>query len=163
VIGGDSDRPSGPFESSLAALETGLFQRHGIVHIVWRATPKATQGRGFRARDALAEKKSLARRTGLDLQVVTQFCFEAEPVLVWAAKMKGHGLPVRVGLPVRRACPAAAICGALRNRELGRALKARPQAITRLLIEAGRKQWRGTLHAEVVRRSRASISSALAD
>src|SRR5207247_4324266 len=33
VIGGDSERPSGPFESSLAVLETGLFQRHGIVHI----------------------------------------------------------------------------------------------------------------------------------
>src|SRR5436853_5379090 len=33
VIGGDSDRPSGPFESSLAVLETGLFQRHGIAHI----------------------------------------------------------------------------------------------------------------------------------
>src|SRR3989475_12899519 len=33
VIGGDSDRASGPFESSLALLETGLFQRHGIEHI----------------------------------------------------------------------------------------------------------------------------------
>src|SRR5258706_16010234 len=33
VIGGDSDRASGPFESSLGLLETGLFQRHGIVHL----------------------------------------------------------------------------------------------------------------------------------
>src|SRR5256886_8244741 len=33
VIGGDSDRTSGPFESSLRLLETGLFQRHGIVHV----------------------------------------------------------------------------------------------------------------------------------
>src|SRR2546427_4839191 len=33
VIAGDSDRASGPFDSSLALLETGLFQRHGIVHI----------------------------------------------------------------------------------------------------------------------------------
>src|SRR5260221_9600361 len=33
VIAGDSDRASGPFESSLALLETGLFQRHGIVHV----------------------------------------------------------------------------------------------------------------------------------
>src|SRR5258707_11319494 len=31
VIGGDSDRASGPFESSLGLLETGPFQRHGIV------------------------------------------------------------------------------------------------------------------------------------
>src|SRR5215472_9137083 len=33
VIGGDSDRAVGAFDSSLALLETGLFQRHGIVRI----------------------------------------------------------------------------------------------------------------------------------
>src|SRR5258708_30599304 len=33
VIAGDSDRASGPFESSPALLETGLFQRHGIAHV----------------------------------------------------------------------------------------------------------------------------------
>jgi len=33
VIGGDSESTGGAFDSSLALLETGLFQRHGIVHI----------------------------------------------------------------------------------------------------------------------------------
>src|SRR5258708_17139350 len=40
VIAGDSDRASGPFESSLALLETGLFQRHGIVHIGVAGCPR---------------------------------------------------------------------------------------------------------------------------
>src|SRR5438094_2161353 len=99
VIAGDSDRPSGPFDSSRALLETGLFQRHGVVRIGVAGYPEGHPKVAETALEtALAAKKSLARRTGLDLQVVTQFCFESEPVLVWAAKMKGHGLPVRVGL-----------------------------------------------------------------
>src|SRR6266700_2607364 len=87
---------------------------------------------------ALAAKKSLALWAGLDLQVVTQFCFEPEPVLSWAARMKGHGLPARIGLAGPASLPRllrfAALCGIGNS---VRALKARPQAITRLLVEAG--------------------------
>ena len=139
VIAGDSDRASGPFDSSLALLETGLFQRHGIVHVGVAGYPEGhpkIAATGLET--ALAAKKSLARRGGLDLQVVTQFCFESEPVLLWAAKMKGHGLPVRIGLSGPASLPRllrfAALCGIGNS---VRALKARPQAIARLLVEAG--------------------------
>ncbi len=139
VIAGDSDRASGPFDSSLALLETGLFQRHGILHVGVAAYPEGHPKIAGSALDsALAAKKSLARRAGLDLQVVTQFCFESEPGLSWAARMKGHGLPVRVGLAGPASLPRllryAALCGIGNSI---RALKARPQAITRLLVEAG--------------------------
>jgi len=139
VITGDSDRASGPFDSSLALLETGLFQRHGIVHIGVAGYPEGHPKIAGSALDsALAAKKSLARRAGLDLQVVTQFCFESEPILSWAARVKGHGLPVRVGLAGPASLPRllryAALCGIGNSI---RALKARLQAITRLLVEAG--------------------------
>src|SRR6266446_8401604 len=139
VIAGDSDWASGPFDSSLALLETGLFQRHGIVHIGVAGYPEGHPKIAASALDAaLAGKKSLARRAGLDLQVVTQFCFESEPVLSWAARMKGRGLPVRVGLSGPASLPRllrfAALCGIGNS---VRAVKARPQAITRLLVEAG--------------------------
>ncbi|HEY6239432.1 MAG TPA: hypothetical protein VIW78_01195, partial [Burkholderiales bacterium] len=139
VIAGDSDRASGPFDSSLALLETGLFQRHGIVHLGIAGYPEGHPKIAASALDAaLAAKKGFARRAGLDLQVVTQFCFESEPVLSWTAKMKGHGLPVRVGLSGPASLPRllrfAALCGIGNS---VRALKARPQAITRLLVEAG--------------------------
>ncbi|HKB61429.1 MAG TPA: hypothetical protein VKD03_01030 [Burkholderiales bacterium] len=139
VIGGDSDRASGPFESSLGLLETGLFQRHGIVRVGVAGYPEGHPRIAASALDAaLVAKKGLARSAGIDLQVVTQFCFESEPVLVWAAKMKGHGLPVRVGLSGPASLPRllrfAALCGIGNS---VRALKARPQAITRLLVEAG--------------------------
>ncbi len=139
VIAGDSDRASGPFDSSLALLETGLFQRHGVVHVGVAGYPEGHPRIAASALEtALAAKKSLARRAGLDLQVVTQFCFESEPVLSWTAGMKGHGLPVRVGLSGPASLPRllrfAALCGVGNS---VRALKARPQAITRLLVEAG--------------------------
>ncbi len=139
VIAGDSDRASGPFDSSLALLETGLFQRHDIVHIGVAGYPEGHPGIAASALEAaVAAKKSLALRAGLDLQVVTQFCFESEPVLSWAARMKGHGLPVRIGLSGPASLPRllrfAALCGIGNS---VRALKARPQAITRLLVEAG--------------------------
>jgi methylenetetrahydrofolate reductase (NADPH) len=139
VIAGDSDRASGPFESSLGLLETGLFQRHGITHVGVAGYPEGHPRIAASALDAaLAAKKGLARRAGIDLQVVTQFCFESEPILAWAVKVKGHGLPVRVGLSGPASLPRllrfAMLCGIGNS---VRALKARPQAITRLLVEAG--------------------------
>jgi methylenetetrahydrofolate reductase (NADPH) len=139
VIAGDSDRASGPFESSLGLLETGLFQHHGVVHIGVAGYPEGHPKIAKTALEtALAAKKILARRAGLDLQFVTQFGFESEPMLAWTEKMKGHGLPVRVGLSGPASLPRllrfAMLCGIGNS---VRALKARPQAITRLLVEAG--------------------------
>jgi len=139
VIAGDSARASGPFEASLALLETGLFQRHGIVHVGVAGYPEGHPRIAASALDsALAAKKTLARQAGLDLRVVTQFSFESDPVLAWVAKIKGHGIPVHVGLSGPASLPRllrfAAMCGVGNS---VRALKARPQAITRLLVETG--------------------------
>ena len=139
VIAGDTDRPSGAFDSSLALLETGLFERHGIVRIGVAGYPEGHPRIAASAlEEALAAKKNLARRSGIDLGVVTQFCFEAESILSWAARMKGHGLPVRVGLAGPASLPRllrfAALCGVGNS---VRALRARPQAIARLMVEAG--------------------------
>jgi methylenetetrahydrofolate reductase (NADH) len=139
LIAGDSDRAGGAFDSSLALLETGLFQRHGIAHIGVAGYPEGHPRIAASVLEtALAAKKAFARRAGLELTVVTQFCFEAEPILSWTAKMKGHGIPVRVGLAGPASLPRllrfAVRCGIGNS---VRALKGRPQAITRLLVEAG--------------------------
>lgn len=139
VIAGDSDRASGPFESSFSVLETGLFQKHGIRRIGVAGHPEGHPKIAASALDsALAAKKVFARRAGMELEVVTQFCFESAPVLSWAAKMKLHGVAVRVGLAGPASLPRllrfAAMCGIGNS---VRALKARSHAITRLLVEAG--------------------------
>ena len=139
VIGGDSDRASGPFDSSLALLETGLFQRHGIVRIGVAGYPEGHPRIATSSLEsALAAKRAYARRAGIELVVMTQFCFEADAILTWAAKTRQHGLPVRVGLAGPASLPRllrfAAMCGIGNSM---RALKARPRAISKLMVEAG--------------------------
>jgi methylenetetrahydrofolate reductase (NADPH) len=156
VIAGDNERASGPFDSSLALLETGAFQCHGIVRVGVGGYPEGHPRVATAALDAaLAEKKNLARRTGLDLHVVTQFCFEAEPVLSWTTRMKAHGLPVHVGVAGPASLPRllryAALCGIGNS---VRALKARPHAIARLMIETGPE----TMLRQLARRAGPPIS-----
>ena len=139
VIAGDSERASGAFESSLALLETGLFQRHGIVKIGVAGYPEGhPRIDAYALAAALTEKKRLACRSGIELGIVTQFCFDAEAILAWVAKTKDHGLPVRVGLAGPASLPRllrfAAMCGIGNS---VRALQSRPRAITRLMVEAG--------------------------
>ena len=139
VVAGDLAQASGPFESSLALLETGLFQRHGIVNIGVAGYPEGHPVIADAALDAaLAAKAALAQGAGLNLQVLTQFCFEAQPVLDWAARHKTLGLPLRIGLAgpasLTRLLRFAARCGVGNS---VRALRARPAAISRLLTEAG--------------------------
>jgi methylenetetrahydrofolate reductase (NADPH) len=139
VIGGDSDRTGGAFDSSLDLLETDLFQRHGIVRIGIAGYPEGHPRIAPAALEAaLAAKIAVARRAGLELSVVTQFCFDAEPILSWATKVGTHGLPVRVGLAGPASLPKllrfAAMCGVGNSL---RALQAHPGAITRLMVEAG--------------------------
>jgi methylenetetrahydrofolate reductase (NADPH) len=139
IIAGDSDRVAGPFDSSLALLETGLFQKHGIVHVGVAGHPEGHPKVSAPVlAAALQAKKLAADRAGLGLQVVTQFCFESAPVLSWLGQVPPREIPVRVGLAGPASLPRllrfAALCGVGNS---VRALKARPQAITRLLTETG--------------------------
>src|SRR5262252_6020614 len=66
AIGGDSDRPSGAFESSLALLETGLFERHGITHVDVAGYPEGHPRIAPAALEAaLSAKERLAQAAGL--------------------------------------------------------------------------------------------------
>lgn len=139
VIGGDLDRASGSFDSSFALIERGLLQRHGIVNIGVAGHPEGHPRVATAVLDAaLSEKRLLAQRQGLAMHMVTQFCFEAQPVLVWAARQKDLGLPVRVGLAgpasLTRLLRFAAHCGVGGS---VRALRDRPGAMARLMSEAG--------------------------
>jgi methylenetetrahydrofolate reductase (NADPH) len=101
LIGGDAARPAGPFESSAAVLASGLLRKHGFraagfagypeAHPRIAAAPLAT---------ALAEKLRLAAEQGIEPFLVTQFCFDPEPILAWLAALRARGLttPVRIGL-----------------------------------------------------------------
>jgi methylenetetrahydrofolate reductase (NADPH) len=137
VLGGDADRPTGPYHSSLQALETGLFQRHGIRRIGLACYPEAHRKVETAVLDeALAAKLDLVRGAGLEAWLVSQFCFEAAPIVRLAQRLRARGVdaPLRVGLAgpadLRRLWKYGLYCGIGNSI---RALGSRVDAVANLL------------------------------
>jgi methylenetetrahydrofolate reductase (NADPH) len=148
LIGGD-DRPVGPFRASLDLLATGVVERHGIRAISFGGYPEGHPAIDTRTLDAaLQAKVALARRAGLVVSVVTQFGFEAEPILRWIAAQRTAGIdcPVHVGVAgpasVATLAKFAIRCG------IGASLRALARghtAFARILVEAGPDELIGDL------------------
>ena len=101
IIGGDRVEPVGPYDSSLAVMQTGIFQRVGITRIAVAGFPESNPHIPSKVSDdALAAKVDFARRDGLELSIVTQFCFAAASIVTWIRRLRTRGVqfPVRIGL-----------------------------------------------------------------
>jgi methylenetetrahydrofolate reductase (NADH) len=140
VIAGDVEHPVGPFATSHDLLDTGLFERHGIRRIDIAGYPEG-HPRVSRAdlAEALTTKCRTIRERGLEPSILTQFGFEAAPIIAWlkAIRLAGVDVPVRIGLagPASIATLAkfAVRCGignSLRSLTSGHA------SFARLLVEA---------------------------
>ena len=91
VIAGDVDTPRGEFRSSLDVMRTGLLERHGIRSILLAGHPEGHPAVEDGELDAaLKEKIAYARGHQLAPEIVTQFCFEAEPVIAWLRRIRGR-------------------------------------------------------------------------
>jgi methylenetetrahydrofolate reductase (NADH) len=139
-IAGDVDRPAGPFAEAADLIATGLLAKHGIARVAIAGYPEGHPKIAPEARaDAMARKLALLGDQGLAAQIVTQFCFEAAPIVDFVAGLRGRGVvaPIRVGLAgpasVTTLAKFAVRCGvgnSLRVLTSGR-------GVTRLLTEAG--------------------------
>jgi methylenetetrahydrofolate reductase (NADPH) len=101
IIGGDRPKPAGPYDSSLAVMQTGVFQRAGISRVSVAAFPEGNPHIPENVlEEALAAKVNFARTEGLQLSIITQFCFKSEPIVEWLRHLRSQGInvPVRVGL-----------------------------------------------------------------
>ena len=102
LVGGAVDRPVGEFSDTMQLLETGVLDRYGIRRIGVAGHPEGSPDiPDDQIRSALAWKNAFAERTGAAMYVVTQFCFEAKPVIEWDRRIQAEGnrLPVYVGIP----------------------------------------------------------------
>lgn len=102
IIGGAVDQPVGEFSDSMQIMETGLLDKHGIRKIGVAGHPEGSPDitdEGIR--EAVAWKNAFAERTGAEMYIVTQFCFEAEPIIAWDKMIQAEGnkLPIRIGIP----------------------------------------------------------------
>ena len=101
VLGGDRDKPAGEFESSLQLIETGVFQRNGIGRIGLACYPEGhPRVADHVLEDARAAKLVAAEKAGLDVWLVSQFCFDPKPIVALAGRMRAQGIkaPFRVGV-----------------------------------------------------------------
>ena len=102
ALAGAVDKPLGPYDSSMALLETGLFEKYNINKIGIAGHPEGNPDIPDKMlSQALEFKNEYARKTGTDLYIVTQFVFEAEPIIKWdkAIRLSGNELPIHIGVP----------------------------------------------------------------
>jgi methylenetetrahydrofolate reductase (NADPH) len=152
VIGGDRDRPAGPFHAAVEVIDSGLLQRHGIGEIGIAGYPDGHPRLPSLELDrALAAKIEAAEQSGLKLSIVTQFCFSAEAIVRWLTRLRDLGIdhPVRIGLAgptnlasllkyAQRCGVKASTLGLARQTGLARHMfgMAAPDTIVRPLAEA---------------------------
>jgi methylenetetrahydrofolate reductase (NADPH) len=100
VIAGDRGE-YGPFRRALDAIDNGVLRRRGIRSIGIAGYPQGQPRIGdAELNRALREKIAAAEATGLAVEIVTQFCFDARAILDFVARLRGFGFDhrVRVGL-----------------------------------------------------------------
>lgn len=105
VLGGGPTRPLGSLDSSMALLDSGLFDKHGFTRLHVAGHPEGSKDidpdGGTRLVDEAAQwKQAYSERTDAAMTIVTQFAFDAGPVVDWAERLAAAGvtLPIRVGV-----------------------------------------------------------------
>ena len=102
VLAGGAPKAVGDFENSMQLLETGLFDKMGVHTIGIAGHPEGSPDMSdHQIESALKWKQDFAERTGTNMYVITQFCFEAQPVIEWEKKLSeiGIDLPLHIGIP----------------------------------------------------------------
>jgi len=102
VVAGDPPKPMGPFEDALALIRTGLLARYGVRRVGISGYPEGHPEIGndklWRAK---RDKTEALLQEGHDFAIVTQFGFDAKPLLRWIEQLRAEGITalVRAGVP----------------------------------------------------------------
>lgn len=105
LLAGGVSKARGSLDSSMDLLSTGLFDRKGFDCLHVAGHPEGNRdidpdGSDTRVMEALRWKQMFASRTNAEMGLVTQFCFEAGPVVAWVERLKVEGvdIPVHIGV-----------------------------------------------------------------
>jgi len=102
ALAGGVSKPLGPYDSSMDMLESGLFDKHGITTIGIAGHPEGSMDiSDEELRKALTWKNDLAQRSDAEFYIITQFVFEAAPIIAWDKRINAEGnqLPIHIGAP----------------------------------------------------------------
>ena len=105
VLAGGLSRPVGAYHASTQLLDTGAFDRAGFTDLHVAGHPEGSRdidpdGGAGNVSEALRWKQGFSERTDARMAIVTQFAFDADPVIEWARGLReaGIGLPIHVGV-----------------------------------------------------------------
>ncbi|AYD02953.1 methylenetetrahydrofolate reductase [Neorhizobium sp. NCHU2750] len=105
LLAGGVASPAGDLASSLHLLETGLFDRYGFKRLHVAGHPEGNKdidrdGTTLLVDEALKFKQAWSERSNADMAIVTQFAFDAKPVILWAERIAAAGvkLPIHLGV-----------------------------------------------------------------
>jgi len=105
ILAGGISAPTGDFHSSMQLLETGLFDKAGFTRLHVAGHPEGSRdidadGGETEVMAAARWKQDFSERSDARMAMVTQFAFEAAPVLDWASRLRANGidLPIHIGL-----------------------------------------------------------------
>jgi methylenetetrahydrofolate reductase (NADPH) len=116
LISGDTALARGPFKSSLDICASGLIEARGLARLSVAGHPEGhpylETAEVFAVLDAW---QAWGRQSNIQVDIMTQFCFERAPILGWIGELNRRGirLPVIVGL-AGPATPATLMKFALR-------------------------------------------------
>jgi methylenetetrahydrofolate reductase (NADPH) len=103
LLAGGVTEPVGDFHSSMQLLETGLFDGFDRLHVAGH--PEGNRdidpdGGDASVMEALRWKQAFADRSDAEMAIVTQFAFEAAPLIAWADRLRAEGiaLPIHLGV-----------------------------------------------------------------
>ena len=104
LLAGGVATPHGDFSDSMQLMETGLFDEAGFERLHVAGHPEGNRDidkTGTAGVDAaLKWKNEFQTRTDAEMEIATQFAFEAGPIIEWANSLKAEGitLPVHIGI-----------------------------------------------------------------
>jgi len=101
VIAGDPSEPLGPYDDALAVINSGTLKEYGIQHVGISGYPEGHPDiTNEKLVKAMHDKVVSLKEQGIDYSIMTQFGFDADPVLDWLKQIRSEGIdgPVRIGL-----------------------------------------------------------------
>lgn len=102
IVGGDPATPAGPFQDSMALMQSGLLQRHGVKEIGITGYPEGHPNIPTdKLWEAMLWKQDYLNRNGIGFEITTQFGFDPEAIVAWITELRARGVPnlVRIGIP----------------------------------------------------------------
>lgn len=154
LLAGGVARPAGDYHSSMQLLETDAFAGFERLHVAGH--PEGNRdidpdGSDRMVLEAARWKSAFAERTDAKMALVTQFCFDAPPVIDWVRRLKEEGiaLPVHIGVAgpakLQTLIKFAMACGVGASLKV---LQKRAMDVTKLLLPYEPAEFVGALAAQ---------------